>query len=71
MKVEDFFNIINKPLVYDNKFVISCMKSWEEYVQVGRLLYSYDKNLNQDDLGVFSMEDFESFILEQHLKDQK
>lgn len=65
MTVTEFFEIINKPIVYDNKFIIDCMKSWQEYNFVGHLLYSYDKELDQDNLGIFNHEDFDSYIQDQ------
>ncbi len=65
MNTFEFFDLINKPLVYDNKFVIGCMNAWQEYNFAGRLLYSYNPELNQDNLGIFSQEDFDSYIQEQ------
>lgn len=48
--------------LYDTHAVIELMRSWQEYDQVGRLLYSYDPTLNQDELGIFTENDLLTYV---------
>lgn len=48
--------------LYDTHAVIELMRSWQEYNDVGRMLYSFDPSLKQDELGIFTEDDFLTYL---------
>lgn len=54
---------------YDTHAVIELMRSWQEYNNVGGMLYSFDPTLNQDKLRVFTENDFFTYV-ESKLNDE-
>lgn len=61
MTVNEFFQK-HAPGEFTRKTVIELMERWAEYKFVGQLLYSYDKELNQDALGIETMDNFDNYI---------
>lgn len=71
MKIENFINKIYSEklsitsgthVLFQLNEVIELMKLWQEYNQVGSILYSYDPTLNQDELRIFTEDDFLTYV---------
>lgn len=64
MTVNEFFQK-HAPGEFTRQTVVELMERWAEYKFVGQLLYSYDKELNQDALEIETMDDFDNYIQSQ------
>ena len=47
---------------YSTHTVIELMRQWEEYTNVRRMLYSINPVLKQDELGIFTEDDFLTYL---------
>lgn len=61
MTSNEFFQK-HAPGEFTRQTVIELMEQWQEYNFAGRLLYSYDSKLNQDELGIETQDDFDNYI---------
>ena len=48
--------------IFTRDAVIELMKQWQEYNDVGRMLYSFNPSLKQDELGIFTEDDFLTYL---------